>query len=37
MMTFFNYLLLVVMWMFIAMSALYFVAAAFRLVFIGRR
>lgn len=37
MMAFLNNLLLVICWLFIAISAIYFGAAAFRLVFIGRR
>lgn len=37
MMALVNNVLLVICWLFIAISVLYFVAAAFRLVFIGRR
>lgn len=37
MMAFLNNILLVICWLFIAISVLYFGAAAFRLVFIGRR
>ncbi len=32
-----NNALLVICWLFIAISAIYFVAAAFRLVFVGRQ
>ena len=37
MMAFLNNVLLVICWLYIAISVLYFGAAAFRLVFIGRR
>jgi len=37
MMAFLDNVLLVICWVFIAISAIYFGAAAFRLVFIGRR
>lgn len=37
MMALLNNILLVICWLFIAISAIYFVAAAFRLVFIGRQ
>lgn len=37
MMAFLDNVLLVICWLFIAISAIYFGAAAFRLVFIGRR